>query len=92
MNKTSKVVIAVICLLAISTVGFVNATPRLLKQANMVYWTSLNPKELPVPGNQVSDFKLKLDGSPTTWYYLGVKFVKPTYPEAAYMFSPRLSN
>ncbi len=81
MNKTTKVVITVICLLAVLTVGFVNATPRPLKQVNMVYWTSLDPKELPVPGNQVSDFKLKLDGNPDSWYYLDIKFLKPTLDE-----------
>ena len=84
MNKTSKVLVTAICLLAISTVGFANATPRTLKECNLLYSTSVDPVTvpttpwMPVPGNQVSDFKLKLDGSPTTWYYLDIKFIKPT--------------
>jgi hypothetical protein len=67
------------------TIGFANATPKPLKQANIVYWTSLDEKQLPVPGNQVSDFKLTLDES-VEWYYLDIKFVKPTLPAGAYQF------
>jgi len=92
VNKTSKVLITVICLLVISTLGFVNATPRTLKQVNLLYSTSTNSATepttpwMPVPGNQVSDFKLTLDGSAVTWYYLNIKFIKPTLPEGIYGF------
>jgi len=85
MKKIMTVALTIALALAIATVGFVNATPRLLKEANMVYWTSDDTKALPVPGNQVSGFKLTLDES-VEWYYLDVKFVKPTYPEGNYMF------
>ena len=81
MDKRMKVLMMVVCLFAVATAGFVNATPRPLKEANMVYWTSLDPKELPVPGNQVSDFKLTLDGNPDTWYYLDIKFIRPILQE-----------
>mgnify|MGYP001765886200 CR=1 FL=1 len=87
MNKMTRVlVIALVCILAASTSGLANATPRTLKQVNLLYSTSVEPTTvpdtpwLPVAGNQVSDFKLKLDGSATTWYYLDIKFIKPTLP------------
>lgn len=80
MNKTSKILFAVVCLFAFATVGFANATPRTLKEGNMLYSTSENPdKWLPVPGNQVSGFKLTLDES-VEWYYLDIKFLKPDLP------------
>jgi hypothetical protein len=41
---------------------------------------------LPVAGNQVSDFNLKLDGNPDTWHYLDIKFIKPTLPDEFYSF------
>jgi len=86
MNKTIRVSITVAIILAIATIGFANATPRTLKQVNMLYSTSENPdKWLPVPGNQVSDFKLTLDES-VEWYYLDIKFIKPTLPAGVYMF------
>jgi hypothetical protein len=85
MNKAARVSIAVVLILAVASIGFANATPKPLKQANMVYWTSLDPKPLPVPGNQVSDFKLTLDES-VEWYYLDIKFTKPTLPIGAYQF------
>jgi hypothetical protein len=92
MKKTIRVLLTVAFIFAIATIGFANATPRTLKQANLLYSTSVAPVEvpttpwLPVAGNQVSDFKLKLDGSPTSWYYLDIKFIKPTLPEGVYMF------
>ena len=41
-----------------------------------------------MPGNQVSDFKLTLNGNPDPdfWYYLNIKFIKPTLPAGFYMF------
>jgi hypothetical protein len=84
MKKTAIVVMMVICLFAIVPLGLVNATPKVLKQVNMLYSTSENPdKWLPVPGNQVSDFKLTLDAS-VEWYYLDIKFIKPTFLEEGY--------
>ena len=86
MNGKMRVAFTVALILGIATIGFANATPRLLKQCNMLYSTSENPdKWLPVAGNQVSDFKLKLDAS-VEWYYLDIKFIKPTLPEGYYMF------
>jgi len=84
-----RISIVFACIIAITSLGFVNATPRTLKQVNMLYSTSDNPdKWLPVAGNQVSDFKLKLNGNtdPNFWYYLNIKFVKPTLSEGVYMF------
>jgi hypothetical protein len=86
MNGKMRVAFTVALILGIATIGFANATPRLLKQCNMLYSTSENPdKWLPVAGNQVSDFKLKLDAS-VEWYYLDIKFIKPTLPAGYYMF------
>jgi hypothetical protein len=85
MNKAARLSIAFALILAMLTIGFANATPKPLKQANMVYWTSLDEKQLPVPGNQVSDFKLTLNES-VQWYYLDIKFIKPTLPRGAYQF------
>jgi hypothetical protein len=84
LNKMLKVFTIVFCLFAISTLGFVNAAPKPLKQVNMLYATTVDsgyptaPTStwLPVAGNQVSDFKLKLDGSAATWYFLNIKFLK----------------
>jgi len=84
LNKKIQVLMMVVCLFAIASTGFVNATPKVLKQVNMLYSTSENPdKWLPVPGNQVSDFKLTLDAS-VEWYYLDIKFIKPTFLEEGY--------
>lgn len=85
MNKAARLSIAFALILAMLTIGFANATPKPLEQANMVYWASLDEKQLPVPGNQVSDFKLTLDES-VEWYYLDIKFIKPTLPRGAYQF------
>jgi hypothetical protein len=87
VNKTTKAIVMVFCILALSTVGFVNATPRTLKQVNLLYSTGLVTDDgpvsawFPVAGNQVSDFKLKLDGNPDTWYYLDIKKIKPDLQE-----------
>jgi len=95
LNKTINVLITVVSLFAILGLASVNtayATPRILKQANLVYSTSVEPIEtpttpwMPVPGNQVSNFKLKLDGSSTTWYYLNIKFIKPLQPNGLFAF------
>jgi hypothetical protein len=92
LNKTVRVSFAVILILAIASIGFANATPRLLKECNMVYWTSDNPTLKGVPGNQVSGFKLTLNGNtdPNFWYYLNIKFLKPSsgepLPAGVYMF------
>jgi hypothetical protein len=85
MRKTITVLVTVTLMLAMLTIGLANASPRLLKECNMVYWTSDDPTALPVPGNQVSGFKLTLDKS-VEWYYLDAKFVKPTYAAGNYMF------
>lgn len=96
MNKMLKVLVVLLCLFAISTVGFVNAAPKPLKQVNMLYATTVDtgyptaPTSawLPVAGNQVSDFKLKLDGSANTWYFLNIKFLKAStsIADAVYPF------
>ena len=88
MNKIVRFSITVACILAIATIGFVNAEPKLLKQCNMVYWTSADPTPYGVSGNQVSDFKLTLNGNsdPNFWYYLNIKFIKPDLPSGVYMF------
>ena len=86
LNKTVTVSITVALILAMATIGFANATPRLMKECNMLYSTSENPdKWLPVPGNQVSGFKLTLDDS-VEWYYLDIKFIKPKLPAGSYQF------
>ena len=79
MNKIAKVSLTVALIFAIASIGFANATPRVLEECNMVYWTSDDSKALPVPGNQVSGFKLTLNGNhdPNFWYYLNIKFIKP---------------
>jgi hypothetical protein len=88
VKKAIRVSITVAIILAIATIGFANATPRLLKECNMVYWTSADPTPHGVAGNQVSNFKLTLNGNtdPNFWYYLNIKFVKPTQPAGYYMF------
>jgi hypothetical protein len=87
MNKTVRVAFTVALILAIASIGFANATPKTLKEANLLYSTSENPdKWLPVAGNQVSDFKLKLDGNPDTWYYLDIKFIKPEIADSEILF------
>ena len=90
VNKIAKVLLVVVCCLAIASIGFVNATPRPLKQVNLLYATAAadvgeyptvpTSTWTPVAGNQVSDFKLTLDGSATTWYFLNIKFIKPLTP------------
>ena len=52
----------------------------------MVYWTSDDATLKGVAGNQVSGFKLKLDGNPDTWYYLGIKFIKPQSDNGVFPF------
>jgi hypothetical protein len=88
MKKTITLSIAIALMLVMATIAFVNATPRLLKECNMVYWTSDDATLRGVAGNQVSGFKLKLDGNsdPDFWYYLNIKFIKPDLPEGVYMF------
>ena len=88
MQKIVRVSVAVAFILAIGTIGFANATPRLLKECNMVYWTSADPTFYGVAGNQVSGFKLTLNGNtdPDFWYYLNIKFIKPDMPPGVYMF------
>jgi hypothetical protein len=77
LNKIVKMSITIALIFAIASIGFASAAPRTLKQVNMLYSTSDNSdKWLPVAGNQVSDFKLKLDPS-VEWYYLDIKFIKP---------------
>ena len=86
MRKAMTVLITVALMLAIATIGFANATPRPLKECNLLYSTSENPdKWMPVPGNQVSGFKLTIDPA-VEWYYLDIKFIKPTLPQGVYMF------
>jgi hypothetical protein len=86
LNKIVKMSITFVLIFAIASIGFASATPRTLKELNLLYSTSVNPVTvpdsawLPVAGNQVSGFKLKLDGSATTWYYLNIKYIKPTLP------------
>jgi len=86
LNKTIKVSIVVALIFAIGSIGFANATPRVMKECNMVYWTSDDSTLNGVAGNQVSGFKLKLDGNPNTWYYLDMKFIKPALPAGVYQF------
>ena len=72
--------VIIVIILAIASIGFANAAPSALKKCQMVYWTSEEGSRiLPVPGNQVSGFKLKLD--PTVeWYYLDTESIKPQIP------------
>jgi hypothetical protein len=79
VKNITKVAFALVCILSISSLGLVNAatTWKPFKQCNMVYWTSEDPTLYGVAGNQVSDFKLSLDGNPDTWYYLDIKSIKP---------------
>lgn len=94
LNKTVKVAIAVALILAMASIGFANAVPRpVLQQVNLLYSTSVEPVRvpdtpwLPVAGNQISDFKLKLDGDPNSWYYLDIKFIKPELStQGVYLF------
>ena len=88
MNKAVRVAIVVAFIFAILTIGFANATPRLMKECNLVYWTSDEPELYGVAGNQVSGFKLTLNGNPDPdfWYYLNIKFIKPDLPPGVYMF------
>jgi hypothetical protein len=85
-GKLKILTIITVLALTFSTIGSVAATPKVLKQVNLLYSTSISPDTvptsawLPVAGNQVSDFKLKLDGSAASWYYLDIKFIKPTLP------------
>jgi hypothetical protein len=84
--KTINVLMAVVCIFATLGLASVNAaSPRYFKQVNLVYSTD-GTNWTPVAGNQVSDFKLKLDGSATTWYYLNIKFIKPLQPDGLYPF------
>jgi hypothetical protein len=86
LKKATRVLVTFVLILAIASIGFANAAPRTLKQVNMLYSTSDNPEKwLPVAGNQVSNFKLKLDSS-VDWYYLDIKFIKPTLEAGYYMF------
>jgi hypothetical protein len=86
VNRTISVSLVISLIVAIGAAGLVSATPRLLKECNMVYWTSDDSTLNGVAGNQVSGFKLKLDGSTDTWYYLNIKFIKPDLPLGVYMF------
>ena len=88
MRKTITVLVTVALILAIATTGFANASPRLLKECNMVYWTSNDPIFYGVAGNQVSGFKLELNGNsdPNFYYYLNIKYIKPDLPAGVYMF------
>jgi len=80
-SKIHKLVFCVLATLAIASIAVlpvVSATPRLLKQLKLMYstdgtvWTH-------VPGNQVSDFKLKLDPE-VDYYYLDIMSLKPMDP------------
>ena len=88
-SKTSKIVFYVLATLAIASIvvlPVVSATPRFLKQLKLMYstdgtvWTH-------VPGNQVSDFKLKLDPE-VDYYYLDIMSLKSmdTIPTDSYGF------
>lgn len=88
MKRILTVTFTFALIFAITSIGFANATPRLLKECNMVYWTSDDTTLYGVPGNQVSGFKLELNGNadPNFWYYLNIKFIKPDLPAGVYMF------
>lgn len=86
VNRKIGVSFVFALIFVIGAVGLVSATPRLMKECNMVYWTSDDSTLRGVAGNQVSGFKLKLDGDPDTWFYLNIKFIKPDLPEGVYMF------
>jgi hypothetical protein len=88
MKRILTIPFVVALILAISTIGLANATPRIMKECNMVWWTSDDSTLRGVPGNQVSGFKLNLNGNtdPNFWYYLNVKFIKPDLPQGVYMF------
>jgi hypothetical protein len=88
VNRKIVVSFVLALIFAIGAVGLVSATPRLLKECNMVYWTSDDSTLRGVAGNQVSGFKLNLNGNtnPSFWYYLNIKFIKPILPQGVFMF------
>lgn len=64
--------------LSLATLSSVNGAPRFLKQLKLMYSTDLVAWSH-VPGNEISDFKLKLDPN-ILWYYLDVMSLKPLNP------------
>ncbi len=77
-SKNARIIFCAFVSLAIASMALlpaVSAAPRPLKQLKLMYstdgtvWTH-------VPGNQVSDFKLKLNPA-VEWYYLDVMSLKP---------------
>jgi hypothetical protein len=64
--------------LSLATLSSVDATPRFLKQLKLMYTTDLVLWSH-IPGNQISDFKLKLDPA-VEWYYIDIMSLKPMTP------------
>jgi hypothetical protein len=82
--KSTKAIGLIVLVLA-STVGLslatlprVNGAPRFLKQLKLMYTTDLTLWSH-IPGNEISDFKLKLDPN-IPWYYIDVMSLKPLQP------------
>jgi hypothetical protein len=77
-KRAIGLIFVVIAILSLAALSCANATPRFLKQLKLmsstdaVVWSH-------IPGNQVSDFKLKLDPS-VPYYYLDVMSLKPMKP------------
>jgi hypothetical protein len=80
MIRKLRVPIGIALILVIASIGFANATPRILQIVRMSYATSeeqilmLPPTTTwtTLPGNQYPVAHLTLDGNPDTWYYLTV--------------------
>jgi len=64
--------------LSLATLPNVNAAPRFLKQLKLMSTTDLTLWSH-IPGNEISDFKLKLDPN-IPWYYIDVMSLKPLKP------------
>ena len=76
--KNSRIILCVLVSLTIASMALlpaVSAAPRPLKQLKLMYSTD-GAVWMHVPGNQVSDFKLKLNPE-VEWYYLNVMSLKP---------------
>jgi hypothetical protein len=77
-KRAIGLIFVVIAILSLAALSCANATPRFLKQLKLmsstdaVVWSH-------IPGNQVSDFKLKLDSN-VEYFYIDVMSLKPLKP------------
>jgi hypothetical protein len=80
-SKAFRLIFCVLVSLAMlspAVLASVSATPRFLKQLKLMSSTDLVAWSH-VPGNEISDFKLKIDPK-MPWYYLDVMSLKPLNP------------